>query len=89
MKNMEILDREDLLIWDTRNTRGHEKKLKKDNYRRDVKRNSFPHRVVDVWNNLDEKLVCAKTIHVSLNLNSLCFFSLPNLVFLCTSQCPT
>ena len=31
------------------------KKLKKDNYRRDVKRNSFPHRVVDVWNNLDEK----------------------------------
>lgn len=63
MKNMEILDREDLLIWDTRNTRGHGKKLKKDNYRRDVKRNSFPHRVVDVWNNLDEKIVCAKTIH--------------------------
>ena len=39
------------------------KKLKKDNYRRYVKRNSVPHRVVDVWNNVDEKIVCAKTIH--------------------------
>ena len=42
MKNMEILDRDDLLDWDTRESRGHEKKLRKDNYRRDVKRNSFP-----------------------------------------------
>lgn len=35
----------------------------KDNYRRDVNMNSFPHRVVDVWNGLDKEVVCAKTIH--------------------------
>ena len=57
------MDREDLLKWETRNTRGHGKKLRKSNYRRDLKKNSFPHRVVDVWNNLDETIVCAKTIH--------------------------
>ena len=48
MKDMEVLDREDLLRWETRNTRGHRRKLKKDNYRRNLKKNSFPHRVVDV-----------------------------------------
>ena len=63
MKNMEVLDREDLLKWETRNTRGHGRKLRKDNYRRNLKKNSFPHRVVDVWNNLDKTIVCAKTIH--------------------------
>ena len=62
MENMEVLDRQDLLIWDKRNTRGHKRKLK-DNYRRNLKKNSFPHRVVDVWNNLDKTTVCAKTIH--------------------------
>ncbi|XP_076059106.1 uncharacterized protein LOC143035878 [Oratosquilla oratoria] len=40
MKGMEVLDREDLLKWDKRKTRGHEKKLKKDSYRRDLKKNS-------------------------------------------------
>ena len=63
MKNMEILGQDDLLDWDTRESRGHGKKLRKDNYRRDVKRNSFPHRVLDVWNELDEEVVCAETIH--------------------------
>ena len=57
MKDMEVLDREDLLKWETRNTRGHGRKLRKDNYRRNLKKNSFPHRVVDVWNNLDEAIV--------------------------------
>ena len=63
MKDMEVLDREDLLKWETRNTRGHGRKLRKENCRRDLKKNSFPHRVVDVWNNLDKSVVCAKTIH--------------------------
>ena len=63
MKNMEILEREDLLNWETRNTRGHGRKLRKDNYRRNLKKNSFPHRAVDVWNILDETVECGKTIH--------------------------
>ena len=62
MKNMETLDREDLLNWDTRESRGHGKKLRKDNYRRDMKKNSFPHRVVDVWNGLDKGVVWAEMI---------------------------
>ncbi|XP_076047502.1 uncharacterized protein LOC143029047 [Oratosquilla oratoria] len=52
MKGMEILDRDDLLKWDRKETRGHEKKLKKDSYRGDLKKNSFPHRVTDVLNKL-------------------------------------
>ena len=61
--NMEIPDRGDLLKWNKRDTRGQGMKLEKDMYRRDLKRNSFPHRVVDVWNGLDESVVCAKTIN--------------------------
>ncbi|XP_076050005.1 uncharacterized protein LOC143030705 isoform X1 [Oratosquilla oratoria] len=53
MKGMEILDRDDLLKWGRRETRGQEKKLKKDSYRRDLKKNSFPYRVIDVWNKLN------------------------------------
>ena len=63
MKNMEVLDQENLLNWDMRDSRGHGKKLRKDNYRRDFKKNSFPHRTVDMWNGLDREVVCAKTIH--------------------------
>ena len=63
MKNMEVLDRENLLNWDMRDSRRHGKKLRKDNYRRDFKKNSFPHRTVDIWNGLDREVVCAKTIH--------------------------
>ena len=36
MKGLEKLDREDLLIWDTRDTRGHGKKLKKKICSRDT-----------------------------------------------------
>ena len=28
-----------------------------------MKKNSFPHGVVDVWNGLDTEVVCAETIH--------------------------
>ena len=37
MKGLEELDREDLLIWDTTETRGHGKKLGKDNCRKYIK----------------------------------------------------
>ena len=48
---------------DARNTRGHGKKLKKENCRRDIKKYSFPHRVVDTWNGLDEDIVNAVSVH--------------------------
>ena len=38
MKGMERLDREDLVNWDIRDTRGHGKKLKRDNCRREIKK---------------------------------------------------
>ena len=63
MNKMEAPDREDLLNWDTRCTRGHGRKLKKDICQRNLKRNSFLHRTVDVCNRLDETVVSAKTIH--------------------------
>ena len=47
----------------TRNTRGHNKKLKKVQCMRDIKKYSFPHRVVDTWNGLEEDVVNAISVH--------------------------
>ena len=44
-------------------TRGHGKRLKKENCRRDIKKYSFPHRVVDTWNGLSEDVVNAGSVH--------------------------
>ncbi|MPC54191.1 hypothetical protein E2C01_048099 [Portunus trituberculatus] len=62
MNGLEKLDRENLLIWDTSDTRGHGKKLRKDNCRRDIKKFSFPQRCVKVWNSLDKGIIEARTI---------------------------
>ena len=48
---------------DERNTRGHGKRLKKMNCKKDIKKYSFPHRVVDIWNGLSEDVVNAINIH--------------------------
>ena len=53
---------EELLRLDGINTRGHNKKLRKDQYRRDIKKYSFPHRVIDIWNGLHEEIVNAANI---------------------------
>ena len=42
MKALEKLDREYLPIWTTSDARGHVKKLRKDNCRRDINKFSFP-----------------------------------------------
>ena len=63
MKGKETLDRDDLMKWDGRDTRGHNRKLKKASYSKDVKKNSFPHRVINIWNDLEEATVCAATMH--------------------------
>ena len=54
---------EDLLKLETRDTRGHGKKLKKERYVRDIKKYSFPHRAVELWNGLDEGIVNAASVH--------------------------
>lgn len=48
------VDKCDLLEWDTNNTRGHGKKQRKANYRKSIKRFSFPHRNIDTLNKLDK-----------------------------------
>ncbi len=62
-EGMENLDREDLMVCDYCGIRGNSKKLKKISCRRDVKKYSFPHRSISTWNELDEEIVCAKSIH--------------------------
>ena len=59
------LDRigEDLLKFDTGSTRGHGRKLKKERCMRDIKKYSFPHRVVNAWNGLEEDVVQAISVH--------------------------
>ena len=59
---MEKVDRSDLFLWDSRNTRGHGKKLRMDRCRRDIKKFSFPQRSIEVWNKLDTEIVHAKSI---------------------------
>ena len=54
---------EDLLKLDTGGTRGHGRKLKKERCLRDIKKYSFPHRVVNAWNGLEEDVVNAISVH--------------------------
>ncbi|MPD03089.1 hypothetical protein E2C01_098708 [Portunus trituberculatus] len=48
---------------DCKTARGHGLKLKKGFRKRDVKKYSFPHRVVNNWNELDEEVVMAGIVH--------------------------
>ena len=63
VNGMENVDREAFLTLDTRATRGHSRKLKKDVCRRDIKKYSFSHRIVNKWNELSEEIVKAETVH--------------------------
>ena len=67
VNNMEKIDRDDLVMKveeEERRTRGHKKKLKKSQCLGDIKKYSFPHRTVDIWNNLKEEVVAAKSVHM-------------------------
>ena len=44
-------------------TRGHPYKIFKERPRHDLKKNSFPHRVVDIWNSLPNNVVMAKSLN--------------------------
>ena len=51
------------LKMEARITRGRGKRLKKENCRRDIKKYSFPHGVVETWNGLSEEIVNAASVH--------------------------
>ena len=63
LSGLEELDRDDLVVRDFRCGRGHGMKIKMGSCKRDVKKNSFPQRIVSVWNGLDREVVEARTIH--------------------------
>ena len=60
---IDTLDREDLIKIDPSNyLRGHEKRLRKDACTSDVKKYSFPHRGVEMWNGLSGEVVKATSV---------------------------
>ena len=66
VNGMEKIDRRDLVIEQEsqiQRTRGHSRRVKKSQCLRDVRKYSFPHRVVDVWNGLSERVVTAANVH--------------------------
>ena len=63
VNGMEDVDEEYFLPLDTRSTRGYSFKLKKENCKRDIKKYSFPYRVVIKWNALSEEVVKAGSVH--------------------------
>ena len=60
---MEMIDKENFIERDDGRTRGHRYKLRKGRCRGDIKKYSFPYRSVNVWNQLEEEVVCAWNIH--------------------------
>ena len=62
MEGLEKMDRDDLVVQDESNTRGHGRKIRVSACRRDIKKYSFPHRCVPTWNGLNHETVCAKNI---------------------------
>ena len=51
-----------LLELNTSTTRGNSKKLTKNRSRLDVRKFYFTNRVVDLWNNIPDSIVCAKSV---------------------------
>ena len=63
MNGMEKVDNQDLVTWDKRDTRGYGKKIKKATCRMNIKKYSFPYRIVETWNSLERDVVNARSIH--------------------------
>ena len=67
VNHMEKIDRQDLVMLKEdggRETRGHARKIRKRQCLRNIKKFSFPHRTVDVWNGLSEEIVTAENVHI-------------------------
>ena len=52
------------------NTRGHSAKLVEPRYRLDVRKLSFTHRVVEMWNCLEDRAVACDSVH-SLKIDAM------------------
>ena len=67
VNHIEKIDRQDLVTLKEdggRETRGHSRKIRKSQCLRNIKRFSFPHRTVDIWNGLSEEIVTADNLHI-------------------------
>ncbi|KAK6167367.1 hypothetical protein SNE40_021413 [Patella caerulea] len=60
--DQEVAD--DLLVLNTRstNTRGHNLKLEKRASKTNLRKHSFTNRITEIWNNLPQEVVAAKTV---------------------------
>ena len=54
-------------VTDQTRTRGHSWKLAKDRSRLEIRKNFFTSRVVNVWNSLTDKVVCAPSVYAFEN----------------------
>ena len=63
LSGIEKLDRDDIVVRDRRSVRKHGKKVKMSVCNKDIKKYSFPQRIVGTWNGLEKEIVEAKTIH--------------------------
>ena len=63
LSGFEKLDRDDLVVRDMRSVRKHGRKVKMSVCTKDIKKYSFPQRIVGTWNGLEKEVVEAKTIH--------------------------
>ena len=59
----EHIDSEEYITYNRSSLRGHSKKLYKKGATKDIRKFSFPNRVIDQWNALPEEIVCVNTIH--------------------------
>ena len=66
VNRIEKIDKKDMVMLkeaDIERTRGHSRRIRKSQCLRDIKKYSFPHRTVDIWNGLREEIVTAASIH--------------------------
>ena len=60
---MIVVDKQNFIEFNKRETRGHGRKIQKPRGDIDAKKYNFPNRIVDQWNNLDKNIVNAKNIN--------------------------
>ena len=65
ISGMEKIDNEELVVVreEVSRTRGHSKRIRKSHCVGNTRKYSFPHRIVDTWNGLNEEVVTATSVH--------------------------
>lgn len=63
MKEMEITDKFNLLVWNTRESRDPGKKLVKTRHLRNINEHSCPYRHDGKWNALKKEIVRVKNVY--------------------------